>query len=179
MPKSSKPRKKYRQMRTLIPDTISWIREGFRPLEQHGTYLLDLKIANHGAMAALLQGKATAKDISTLVAMSNIVESLQQMGFGREYASVAVDGRYALLKIVYRAVEILRYTPTGEEIGMLNTLMELHDAQMGIITVADLQRAIDRAKAQLRDPKRAIKMPPIPEALRGDKNDNHILYREA
>lgn len=182
MPKSTKPRKKYRPKTELILDTVSWVKEGFKPLDQHGTYLLDLKIANHGAMAALLQGTAAPKDISTLVAMSNIVESLQQMGFGSEYTDVAVDGRYALLKIAYRATETLRYTPTGEEIGMLNRLMELHDAQMEVITVADMQRGIDRAKAQIRDPKKVIKMPPIPEALRSpkdDKNDNHILYKAA
>lgn len=179
MPKSAKPRKKYRPKTGLIIDAVSWVKEGFRPIEEHGSYLLDLKIVNHGAMTALLQGTATAKDISALVAMSNIVESLQQMGFGREYADVAVDGRYALLKIAYRAVEILRYTPTGEEIGMLNRLMELHDAQMGVITVADMQRGIERAKAQIRDPKRTIKMPAIPEALRDAKNDNHVLYKAA
>ena len=178
MPKSSKPRKKYRPAKGVIVDTIGWVKEGLAPLDQHGTYLLDLKIANHGALASLLHGAGTPKDISTLIAVSNIAESLQQMGFGSEYKDITVNGRYALLKIAYRAVEISKYAPTEEEIEMLNELMRLHDAQMEVITVADMQRAIDLAKAQIRDPNKTIKMPPIPEVLRNSKNDNHILCGE-
>lgn len=165
MPANKKPRKRYRPLRERIVDPIGWVKEGLKPLTHHESYLLDLEIANHGSMTSLLRGTALPRDVTNLIAMSNIVEALQQMGFGKEYADVAVEGRFAILKICMRAQVINKYTPTGEEIGMLNRLMELHDAQLAVITVTDMEKAIVRAQRQLKDPSKAIKLPPIPPEL--------------
>ena len=134
-------------------------------MASHSTYLLDLQIKNSSAMTALLQGRANKRDVDTLIDMSNIVEALQRKGFGRDYADVAVDGREAILKIVWRAVDKLRFVPTGPEIQALNRLMELHDAQMEAITVKDLEEAIVLAKRLIKD-KHAAMLPAVPEELR-------------
>jgi hypothetical protein len=139
--------------------------ENIRPVASHSTYLLDLQIKNSSAMTALLQGRANKRDVDTLIDMSNIVEALQRKGFGRDYADVAVDGREAILKIVWRAVDKLRFVPTGPEIQALNRLMELHDAQMEAITVKDLEEAIVLAKRLIKD-KHAAMLPAVPEELR-------------
>jgi hypothetical protein len=139
--------------------------ENIRPVASHSTYLLDLQIKNSSAMTALLQGRANKRDVDILIAMSNIVEALQRKGFGRDYADVAVDGREAILKIVWRAVDKLRFVPTGPEIQALNRLMELHDAQMEAITVKDLDEAIVLAKRLIKD-KHAAMLPAVPQELR-------------
>jgi response regulator of citrate/malate metabolism len=75
------------------------------------------------------------------------------MGFGKEYEEVGIAGRAALIGIAFRSVKLLRFTPTGLEIKALNELMELHDAQMEVITVQDMCNAITRAKATIRSGK--------------------------
>lgn len=159
-----KKRSKYRPRRVLL-DTMAFVKESLTPVAKHDNYLLDLKIVNSMAMASLMKGTATKRDMDVLVAMSNIVEALYELGFGRQYQNVATEGRYAILSIVYRAVERLRFVPTGEDIKRLNTLMELHDAQMDVITIADMERAISLAKRRIAA-KDSVALPSVPEVLR-------------
>ena len=159
MPVSNKPRKKYRP-RARLANPMEYVLEGFAPLESAGSYLMDLKLVNHSAMTELLAGRATKKQMDSLIAMSNICEALQRMGFGEGYADVTTEGRFAILSIVFRAVEKHKFIPTGLEIQMLNRLIELHDAQMDIITVQDMEKAIDLAKKELKKNK-AIRLPSL------------------
>ena len=159
-----KKRSKYRPRRVLL-DTMAFVQESLTPVAKHDNYLLDLKIVNSMAMASLMKGTATKRDMDVLVAMSNIVEALYELGFGRQYQDVATEGRYAILSIVYRAVERLRFVPTGEDIKRLNTLIELHDAQMDAITIVDMERAISLAKRRISS-KDSVALPPVPEVLR-------------
>ena len=159
-----KKRSKYRPRRVLL-DTMAFVQESLTPVAKHDNYLLDLKIVNSMAMASLMKGTATKRDMDVLVAMSNIVEALYELGFGRQYQDVATEGRYAILSIVYRAVERLRFVPTGEDVKRLNTLMELHDAQMDAITIVDMERAISLAKRRISS-KDSVALPPVPEVLK-------------
>lgn len=156
-------RSKYRPKGVRL-DTIEYVTESLKPVAHHDSYLLDLKIKNSEAMVALLQGKATKQDMDILIAMSNIVEALWHLGFGKEYKEVTVEGRVAILNIVHRAVTTKRFVPTGEQIKALQTLMELHDAQMDVITIKDMERALTYAESQLRQ-RRATVLPKLPEEL--------------
>ena len=135
--------------RQVLQNPLGFVLENITPITQHEDYLINLQLKNSSAMERLLKGKANKQDMNTLIAMSNITEALQLMGFGTEYKEVGVDGREALIGIIMRAVKILRFTPTGKEIQSLNMLMELHDAQMDVITVKSMDEAINLAKKQI------------------------------
>lgn len=147
MPGTKKPRKKYRP-KAPIADPVGFVLEGLRPLRQQGNYLLNLKVVNHGAMRQLIRGLASLDDLNSLMAMSNATVALISLGIGREYADVAERGVAALRAVVDRATVNVRVTLYAHEITALNEYMELHDAQLDAITVADLSRAIDIANAR-------------------------------
>lgn len=165
MGNTKKPRKKYRP-KPVLQNPVGYVLESMMPLRNHDFPLTDLKIKNHLAMSMLTTGKATKKDMDKLVAMSNVTEALWELGFGKEYQNVCIDGRYALLSIINRATQHGRFTPTGPEITMLNTLFELHDAQMEVITVKDMEKALELVRIRLRTDKRTVKLPPVPEHLK-------------
>jgi hypothetical protein len=148
----------------VLQNPLGFVLENIAPITAHGGYLVELQLKNSNAMLNLMQGRATKQDMNMIIAMSNIVEALCDLGFGKQYASVAVDGREAIIGIVMRAVDKLRFVPTGPEIQALNTLMELHDEQMQIITVGDMDRAIAHAKELLRN-KRATVLPEPPKEI--------------
>lgn len=154
-------RSKYRPKGVRL-DLIGYVTESLKPVASHDSYLLDLKIKNSQAMLALMRGDATKPDIDTLIAMSNIVEALYQLGFGQEYKDIGVDGREALLQIVHRAAETKRFVLTADQIKALQAMMELHDAQMDVITIKDMERALDFARDQFRN-KRMTRLPAIEE----------------
>jgi hypothetical protein len=146
--------------RQVLQNPLGYVLENITPITQHENYLLNLQLKNSSAMQNLLQGKANKQDMNMLIAMSNITEALQLMGYGADYKDVCANGREALIGIVMRAVKIKRFTPTGVEIQALNTLMELHDAQMEVITVKTMDEAIRNAKMQIMQ-KRATVLPDV------------------
>jgi hypothetical protein len=152
-------RSKYRPKAALV-NPVAYVIESLKPVAFHESYLIDLKIKNSEAMVALLRGNATHDDLDLLVAMSNVTEALYQLGFGEDYKDVAIDGREAILRIVYRAVERKRFIPTGPEIQALNRLMELHDAQMDVITIKDMERALQFIDTKMRH-KQATNLPRV------------------
>lgn len=162
---TKKPRKKYRP-KPVLSNPLGYVLESMTPIRDHDYDLVALKIKNSEAMVSLLHGTATKHDMDTLVAMSNMTEALWEMGHGKEYQNVCIDGRYALLSIAHRAIKHGRFTPTGPEITMLNTLMELHDAQMDVITVKDMEQALVLVKKKLAAGKDTVKLPPVPDHLR-------------
>lgn len=164
MATNKKPRKKYRP-KPVLQNPVGYVLESMTPVRSHEFSLVDLKIRNHMAMTMLLQGKAKKDDMDKLIALSNMSEALWEMGFGKEYQNVCIDGRYALMSIVNRATQHGRFTPTGPEITMLNTLMELHDAQMEVITVRDMEQAVALVRRKMNN-KDTIKLPPVPEHLK-------------
>lgn len=153
-------RSKYKP-KPMLANPLGYVLENIAPVAKHDSYLIDLKIKNSGAMHALLRGEATRGDMDTLVAMSNITEALYQLGFGKEYGDVCVGGREAILSIVHRATTLHRFVPTGPEITQLNDLMELHDAQMEIITVKDMENALVYAKKCFTNKKNVSFLPHV------------------
>lgn len=126
----------------IIRDPITYVLTSIRPLAEHNSYLLDLKIKNHGAMNSLLYGDATLQDMDMLISMCNVCEALYRLGFGREYKDVVAKGLEALFQIGTRGYSIKKFACKLPEVAAMNELMELHDAQMDVITVRDMEKAL-------------------------------------
>lgn len=142
-------RSKYRP-RAVLANPLGYVLESLKPVSQHEQYLVELKIKNHLAMSTLTKGLATRGDIDTLIASVNIVEALYRLGFGREYADVVKAGLNALRSVGKRGVESGRFILKADEMNALNLVMELHDAQMDIITIKDMDKAIALVKEEFR-----------------------------
>lgn len=151
-------RSKYRP-KGVIMNPIAYVMESMTPVAKHDSYLIDLKIKNHSAMSLLTTGQAVRADIDTLIAMANICEALYRMGFGTEYEDVVRQGSDALYAVGKRGAQTGRFILRADEMTALNTLMELHDAQMDVITVKDMEKAFKIVDAEYR----AKKMRPIVE----------------
>ena len=141
-------RSKYRPKGVLL-NPMGYVKDGLAPMTEHPDQLVTLRLKNHAAMVALLQGKAGVSQMSMLIAMYNITEALHKMGFGKEYADEVTAGRQTLTDIVQRSHTVGKYVPTGPEIAVLNTLMELHDAQMDVVTVREMDIAIKLAQKEI------------------------------
>lgn len=121
--------------------------------------MLDLKIKNHGAMETLTKGLAKRADIDTLIAMVNMTEAFARLGFGNDYSDVVRDGLQALRDVGRRGATSGSFVLKAHETNALNTAMELHDAQMEVVTLKDMDAAI----ALVREEYRLKKMTPIVE----------------
>lgn len=141
MPTCSKPRRKYRP-KHILRDTVGYVIENIQPIANHGSYLVDLQLKHHSAMETLLKGTATKAHMDILIAMHNVTEALCRMGFGRDYSDCIVRGKAALLDLCGRGKTSGRFVCRAAEIQALNDLMALADAQLEVITVNDMHKAI-------------------------------------
>ena len=132
---------------------IAYVMESMTPVAKHDNYLVNLKIRNHMAMTNLTQGRATRTDMDDLIAMGNVTEALFRMGFGKEHGDITQDGLNALHAVGKRGVESGRFILRSEEMRALNTLMELHDAQMDVITIKDMERGLKLVDEEFRQRK--------------------------
>ena len=151
-------RSKYRPKPVLV-NTMGYVMESMTPIAAMDKYFIELKIKNHLALTRLTKGEADRTDIDTLIAATNVTEALYRLGFGREYGDVVKDGLDALRSVGRRGVETGRFILKSVEMNALNLVMELHDAQLEIITLRDMEKAIELVKEEFRQ----RKMRPIVE----------------
>jgi len=130
-------RKKYRP-KPIRTDTITYVLSGIRPFA-NVTYGTTLRIKNHDALDKLRKGEADKQTIDILIGTYNVAEGLVRQGIGDEYREELRAGQDALLAVARRERFILR----PQELTALNLAMEVHDAQLDVCTVVELERAID------------------------------------
>jgi hypothetical protein len=141
MPGNKKPHKKYRPKANL-QDPVGYLLEGMHTVRSKGAFVADLHFNCIGAMNALTQGKADRKHMDTLIAASNMAEALQDLGFGADCSEITIGGREALVAISCRSQRVGKFGPSGSDLIALKALMALHEAQLDVITVNDMQSAI-------------------------------------
>jgi hypothetical protein len=145
-------RSKYRP-KPILQNPLGYVLEGLEPVRSHGSHALNLKIKNHLALSNLTQGKATRYDIDILINMVNIVEALYRLGFGKEYAEEVKNGLDALHAVAVRGKDTNRFILKADEMNALNIISELHDAQLEVITVKDLDQAVELVEKERRTKK--------------------------
>lgn len=145
---------KYRP-KAILANPLGYVLEGMKPVAKHDSFMVDLKIKNHGAMTAVMQGKGTRQDIDLLIGMVNITEALYRLGVGTDYKEIIQTGLQELRAVAERGVAGNKFVMRASEIKALNEVLELHDAQMEVITVKDMEKAIKIVHEEYRN-KRAI-----------------------
>ena len=128
----------------MVYDTMGYVIESLTPVAAHGSVLIDLKLKNHAALATTTQGKADRKTIDVLIAALNMTETLYQMGFGdvEEHGPLVKAGMQALRSLGARGADTGKFIMRSDEMAALNEAMELHDAQLEVITVRDMEKAL-------------------------------------
>ena len=148
-----KKRSRYKP-KGVILDTMGWVKQGMKRVEQLDSIGIDLKIKNHAALASLVQGRGTRDDIDLVINALNMTEALAivnaELGSDwREEIRLAQD---ALLAMIQRGVQLGdRFIFRGDEMKAVNLGMEIHDAQLERSTVRDIELALDRVNQEIKN----------------------------
>ena len=145
-------RSKYRP-KPVLQNPLGYVIESMTPVSQHESFLVDVKIKTHMALMNMTQGKAVREDVDTLIQAVNVLEALYRMGFGTEYGDAMRNGLDALHSVGVRGAKSNRFILRSEEMKALNTIMELHDAQLEVITLKDMERAYKLVLEEFRQKK--------------------------
>ena len=146
----SKPRKKYKPKGVRL-DAVQWVINGFRNISQTGDAVLHLKIKNHESLECLRKGEATRIDIDTIISAFNIAEALARMKIGDDYAKEIKAGQDALLAVAKRGVSRDdKFILKAAELTAIMLVAEIHDAQLEITTIGELEKAMDIVTKEIK-----------------------------
>ena len=124
-----------------LPNPVAWIINGFKPVTQAG--IVNVQIKNHNAIDALRKGVADREDIDTIIEALNIAEALQRLGIGDEYKDELRGAQDALYAVSRRGIDReYRFVLKAQELTAINLGMEIHDAQMEVTTVEQMEKAM-------------------------------------
>ena len=143
-------RSKYRP-KGVILDTMTHVRKGIQPVASVGDAITTLKLKNHSAMASLTQGRATKQDMDILIQSMNVTEALWRMKIGYKYKEIVNEGLATLRAVCTRGLGSGKFILKAHEMAALNLATELHDAQLEIITVKQLEEALDIVFEEIRN----------------------------
>lgn len=147
----SRKKSKYRP-KGVILDPMVYVMSGMIPMVNLKDALVALQLKNHLALEALRTGKAEKEDIDTLISVFNITEALAKQRIGHEYQKEIREAQDALLNCAKRGVERgYHFVMTGLEIKAINFVMQLHDEQLQLSTVKDIEIATDYVNNCLRN----------------------------
>lgn len=146
----SRKKSKYRPKGVRL-DATTWVINGFRNISETGDAVLHLKIKNHESLECLRKGEATRLDIDAIISAFNMAEALARMKIGDDYAAEIKAGQDALLAVAKRGVSRDdRFVLKAEELTAINLVLEIHDAQLEITTIGELEKAMDIVMKEIK-----------------------------
>lgn len=146
MANNKKPKKKY-QPKGIIKDPIRYMLRGNKPAEESA--ITKLKIGYHMAMVAVTQGRAGKAEWQEIANVLNVAITLAEMGYGDQYLPEIVKAQGAMVLIRERLKATGRITVKAEEMNAINEALELHDQQVELVTVREMETAILSVERQL------------------------------
>ena len=145
-------RSKYRPKGVRL-DAVSWVINGMKPVTVATDEILTLRIKNHMALDVLRTGGGGKSDMDVVIAALNMTEALARLRIGSELSDQIRAGQDAFY------ITCQRFVFTGPELQAVNLAMEIHDAQLDVCTIAELEKAVEIVKQELRSKRmRVIEM---------------------
>lgn len=143
-------------------DNMSWLKSGMKKAAdvEGGSIITRTRIRNHIAIEALRKGEATKDDMDAIINAFNVTEALAIKGIGADYRAEIRAGQDAVYNVGVRSATLGRFVLSGPELTAINLTMEIHDAQLDICTINDLELALDYVWEQIRMKK--VKRIPTP-----------------
>lgn len=153
-----KKRSKYRPKGVRL-DVMAWIKAGMLPVSAVNDAATTLKIKNHAALASITHGTGTRDDMDIVIAAMNITEALALLGQGKDWHPEIRAAQEAVLQMGKRGIANGdRFVFTGPEMQAVNLAMDVHDAQLDVCTVSQLEKALGLVEQEIRHKRaRAIK----------------------
>jgi hypothetical protein len=144
-------RSKYKP-KAVLPDPVNWVLSGMKPLRVMSEATI-VKIKNHESLLDITRGTGTRKHVDDLIAAMNVSEALYRVNadLGQEYAQEIREAQDAIYAMARRGRDSNKFLLTGPEMKAVNTGMEVHDAQLDACTVAELEKAMDLVRKEIRN----------------------------
>lgn len=149
-------RSKYRPKSVRL-DTMAWLIQGMAPVRT-SEHAINLRLKNHNALTEVVHGRGNRDQIDVLIAAMNMAEALYRINpdLGLQYSPDIKAAQEALFTMGRRGLKKGRFLFTGPELTAMNTGMEIHDAQLHVATITEMEKALDLVAKDIRNRKAMV-----------------------
>lgn len=152
MPATKKPRKKYRP-RLVASNPIEYVLSGLRNVTPQE--MTSVGIINHGALVALVTEAGNKDEWGYLNGAVNLALVLAEKGFGYEFWGELREAQLALANVGRRWLKWQKWQITELEERILGRALEIHDAQLALTVVKDIELGQREVYKRSSDPNRS------------------------
>ena len=124
-------------------DAVSWVISGFKKVADVPDAGLKLLLRNHASFDEIRAGRGDKEHVDDLIHMVNMVEALANLQLGRDWLPEIAQAQDAIYNMAQRGVSGKKFLFTGEEIRIVQTIIELHDEQLQNCSVKLMEEALD------------------------------------
>lgn len=130
--------------RPIHTDPVGWVIEGMKKVSSLTNENMIIRTKNRLALDALLKGRATRQDLDVIIAAANMAQALTRLGIGSDWATEINESHQAILTMCRRGIaKGDRFAFTGPEMTTVKLAMDIHDAQLDVCTVAQMEQGLD------------------------------------
>jgi len=152
----SKPRKKYKPKGVRL-DAMSWVLSGFKNVADIPDAGTKLMLRNHAAFDEIRAGRGDKGHVDLLIQMVNMCEALAKLQLGRDWLPEIGQAQDAVFAMAQRGISGKNFIFTGEELKLVQQVLELHDEQLRNCPVRTMEQALsDIAKEYVHKKMRRI-----------------------
>ena len=141
MSKQKKPRNNKYVPKKVIKDCMGFVKTGLTLMPDNQKTTLQLK--NYAALLKLKSGEGDRDSWNTLVGAINMTQVMCELGTGKEYRKIVLAASDALLAVGKRHIKWNKFEFCGDELEKVGNAMEVHDAQLSVSRVIDIEQATD------------------------------------
>jgi hypothetical protein len=130
--------------RVVRYDNMAHVRAGLEPMTADAGQFYLLMIKSHDALDLLVHGTATRAQMELLTNICNITSALAKQGYGANWLPEIHAGEEALFALSRRGMSNdQHFVGTDYELNAVRDLIDVHDAQLEVITIQEMERAMD------------------------------------
>jgi hypothetical protein len=145
---ATKKRCKAYRPKQIVMNPLNYLFGGLKRIDPDN--LVTLNCQNHAALATIVSGRGTRATWDKLTGCINMALIMCEYGTGDEYRTTLEGGREALIALGRRYLKHGKFAFTGDELTAINEAMAVHDAQLVVSRVIDVERADAEIERRLR-----------------------------
>jgi hypothetical protein len=143
-----KTRNKAYRPKAIMQNPLNQIIGGLNRLDAES--LTDLNIKNHAALYMIVTGAGTKYDVNKLMSCVNVANIMSQQGIGKDYRNDIILARDAMQSLGRRFAKLGKFEFVTDELAVMNHFMAIHDAQLEVARIIDVERAYDEVYRRLK-----------------------------
>lgn len=134
-------------------DNLTWVSSGLKKVGNLPVAGVELKLKNHEALEAVLNGYATRGHVDGLIAAFNISEALYHINptLGEDWAQEIRAAQDAIFTMSRRGLKLGSFVFNANEMAAVKLAMSVHNQQLDDCTVRQMEQAIDYVLTRVRN----------------------------